>query len=767
MLRRPLHLLASGLLAVATLTTSSTNADEDRAPRLRLGNSASTNNSNTGNVNSGGGQAAPRNPPQLPSGQGNGNAGNAPRGNLGGNTPQLDALRQRMNSANNGGGNSSGGNNVDKSTRGLPNFGNNNNGGNKNNGNRGAGLPKTNTRQLPTNTNIENPATEVLRQRLEQIRQQNANQGDSKPSRIPSGTPGMPNTGSTNNGNPGVRSTGGLNLDQLRERLNGTDKQGTDRNGGTKPAVDSTGNSTRDRFQERFPNGLPGIGNNPTNNVGKNESRKPILSNGTGTELQRLQERFQSQTKSDRDGRFPKLPGGDVGKVGRERIDLTRKGGDRDGLKIERPKLDRGAAEHIELVNRLKESSRIRNPQDLQRKLDTFQGLPEVRNVLAKTNLKVTDLSGAFQTRLHQPRAFDPLIQTTIGKKFHLDQQFAAFHHGDVTRQLNLHQTLIVNGGWAKRSIGPVHAQYTAAHFSHWYPGPAWCPSYCWTPIWSPWVQWCFWDYCLPYYDPRPLFCRPIYYYNPCPPIVYYDYPIWQPLPVVTCGTWVDVPLTVIPAAYDLQLLAVRFVDPGHPEENLGPRYRVWLRNNSQRAIISPFNVMLVAANDQNLLAGLPQAGVTVESLEAEGGVPVDVRLPIEANRMNRGPNGQRIPFTTLHVLVDSHRELPEVDESNNGLVLGRGDILPVDPAAFSTEDPATMPGAMVSLAGEGFGPEPGQLVVTVGNQQQAAEVHGWYDLGIYFKMPLFVVNGPTTAQLLVLRGDGAASNPVTVQLNP
>jgi hypothetical protein len=33
--------------------------------------------------------------------------------------------------------------------------------------------------------------------------------------------------------------------------------------------------------------------------------------------------------------------------------------------------------------------------------------------------------------------------------------------------------------------------------------------------------------------------------------------------------------------------------------------------------------------------------------------------------------------------------------------------------------------------------------------------------------MPQFVVNGPTTAQFLVLRGDGAASNPVTVQLNP
>ncbi|OYW16939.1 MAG: hypothetical protein B7Z55_13535 [Planctomycetales bacterium 12-60-4] len=246
---------------------------------------------------------------------------------------------------------------------------------------------------------------------------------------------------------------------------------------------------------------------------------------------------------------------------------------------------------------------------------------------------------------------------------------------------------------------------------------------------------------------------------------MYYDYPIWQPLPVVACGTWVDVPLSVVPNAYDLQLLAIRFVDPGHPAENLGPRYRAWIYNRSNRAIQSPFNVLLAAANDENLVAGLPQAGVTVEGMEPEAVVPVDIRLPIEANRMNRGPSGQRTPFTTLHVLVDSHRELPEVDESNNGLAIGRGDILPVDPAAFSTEEPSTFPGEMVSLAGEGFGPEPGQLIVTVGNRQIPAEIHGWYDLGVYFKMPNLPVTGDRTAQILVIRGDGAASNPVTVEI--
>ena len=47
-----------------------------------------------------------------------------------------------------------------------------------------------------------------------------------------------------------------------------------------------------------------------------------------------------------------------------------------------------------------------------------------------------------------------------------------------------------------------------------------------------------------------------------------------------------------------LQLLAVRFVDPGHPEEKTGPRYRVWFRNNSDLAIDKPFDVKNVYTNE-------------------------------------------------------------------------------------------------------------------------------------------------------------------------
>jgi hypothetical protein len=279
-------------------------------------------------------------------------------------------------------------------------------------------------------------------------------------------------------------------------------------------------------------------------------------------------------------------------------------------------------------------------------------------------------------------------------------------------------------------------------------------------------VSWSFWNWCVPIYDPRPFICRP-YIYDPCPPIVIYEYPVWQPLPVVSCGTWIDVPPVVIDTGFDLELLAVRFIDPGHQEQNLGPRYRVWVRNNSPVAIGAPFNIALVAAMGPQLMGELPQAGATVPNMDPNSVTPVDIRLPMTANRLGRQADGTAVPFSHLHVLVDSHRDLAENNEANNGSILDRTTIYPVDPAGFSTDVTAASPGSMVSLAGEGFGPEPGQLLVTVNGQTQQAEVHGWYDLGVSFKMPSFDLSQSAEAQIIVVRGDSAVSNPVELDIAP
>ena len=182
--------------------------------------------------------------------------------------------------------------------------------------------------------------------------------------------------------------------------------------------------------------------------------------------------------------------------------------------------------------------------------------------------------------------------------------------------------------------------------------------------------------------------------------------------------------------------MAVRFVDPGHPEEKLGPRYRVWFRNNGAAPVTQPFNVMLFAGNDERLAANLPQAGVRVTAIEAGDIQSVDIRLPVEVYTMGRDAQGNPAPFAMLHVLVDANREVPETTKANNGARLAPAEILPVDPAAFEVDPVAARPGGEVLLAGEGFGPQPGRVLVVVGGQEMDAEILGWYDLGVRLALP-------------------------------
>lgn len=345
----------------------------------------------------------------------------------------------------------------------------------------------------------------------------------------------------------------------------------------------------------------------------------------------------------------------------------------------------------------------------------------------------------------------EKLISGRAGRTLQLDKQFNLLKKGDVARQLDLHKKLI-DKGWQHRFCGPVHQHYTSFCFGNAYCGPHCYPSYCWFPRWCGWVDWC-WNY------------RRVYYYDPCDAWVYYHCPVWRPLPVVTCGTWVDVQPAIVASGYDLQLLAVRFVDPGHPQKNLGPRYRVWLRNNSSVAISSPFTVHLLAGSGGEPAADAPSAGVTVKSIDPHATATVDVRLPATVNAMTRTEQGQPAPFTTLHTIVDSGRAINETDEANNGAAVARRDVLPIDPALFDAEKKQLAAGQTINLAGEGLGPEAGQVLLNVGGVELQGEIEGWYDMGVRVKLPSLPLAGPTEANLVVVRGDGAASNPLSLQL--
>jgi hypothetical protein len=402
-------------------------------------------------------------------------------------------------------------------------------------------------------------------------------------------------------------------------------------------------------------------------------------------------------------------------------------------------------------------------------------------------------LKSRFPDRLKSGE-LDKVTKGDVAQKVKLSDQFKLMPQGDVARRLELQKhpegivhvkdlhasdihhlnnvTIInnVNDYYVDRPhyyhglIGPayVHNCFRFAYF-----GPTFFAGACWYPNWNPWVAWSWNYHCHPIWDPRPLWCRPVIY-DPYYNWVYWQTPVWAPMPVVECGTWVDVQRPVLDVAQnDLQLLAVRFVDPGHPEEKLGPRYRVWFRNNGDQPVEKPFNVMLFAGNDDKLTADLPRSGVRVKAIDPGDVQSVDIRLPLEATTMWCDSDGKASPFQVLQVMVDADREVIDANPANNGAAVQRDEVLPIDPAAFEV-DPARLPsGGEMILAGEGLGPQPGQVLVNVGGRELQAEVLGWYDLGVRINVPQVEVSEPTSADVIVVRGDGAATNPVKFTLLP
>jgi hypothetical protein len=198
----------------------------------------------------------------------------------------------------------------------------------------------------------------------------------------------------------------------------------------------------------------------------------------------------------------------------------------------------------------------------------------------------------------------------------------------------------------------------------------------------------------------------------------------------------------------------------------MGPRYRVWFRNNSALPIEQPFDLVIYASNDQRPGMRLPEAGMRVTGMDAGQIQAVDLRLPHDANILGRDPQGNRMPFRYLHLIVDAQRELADVDVANNGAVVDRLEILPVDPAIFSAALDNAGSG-IVDIAGEGFGPEAGQAVLELNGEELPLEILGWCDVGVQVRLPELVASQPTKGEIIIIRGDKAASNPHVVRIPP
>ncbi len=399
----------------------------------------------------------------------------------------------------------------------------------------------------------------------------------------------------------------------------------------------------------------------------------------------------------------------------------------------------------------------------------------------------------------------DPLTGGKAARRINLADQYKLAEKGDVGRRLNLADKLQKDGGWYKRMCGPLDPNYLKHCKGQFYCGPWWCPGNCWSPEWCGWVDWSF--HAEPRYDPRPDFCQPISFTTAVDDM---------PPPVDRQGnteSWVDDPkpvagalggsasggsdptnltlaTSVLPpqsadstsdnrnndsaaigsvaaaADYDLQLVAVRFVDNGYAEKQIGPRYRVWVRNNGQKAIEHPFNVVGAAAGTQDENAKLPHAGVRMQKVDAGQIVAVDIRLPIEANETTTTDDGRVKPkFPTIQVVVDVRNEINESTKENNAASFARSKVPMIDPVVYAADAKEAVAGQTINLAGEGLGPEAGQVLIRVGGLELQAEIEGWYDLGARVKLPNLPLASQTDVQIVLVRGDGAATNPLDIQL--
>ena len=73
-------------------------------------------------------------------------------------------------------------------------------------------------------------------------------------------------------------------------------------------------------------------------------------------------------------------------------------------------------------------------------------------------------------------------------------------------------------------------------------------------------------------------------------------------------------------------------------------------------------------------MATVEVSGIRAGAIEA-----VDIRLPVDAQRMGVNYMGQTIPFAYLYVVVDSYNQLNDSNRNNNSTFQGRTDILMVD----------------------------------------------------------------------------------------
>jgi hypothetical protein len=127
----------------------------------------------------------------------------------------------------------------------------------------------------------------------------------------------------------------------------------------------------------------------------------------------------------------------------------------------------------------------------------------------------------------------------------------------------------------------------------------------------------------------------------------------------------------------DIEIVEVRLVDAGNLGQNVGPRLRLFCRNNGTLET-TRFHVSLLVD-----LGKQPTSRAYLTTVESVGVLPgrkhvLDVQLPPEVLKMSTPSDKWARPFETLAAFVDSDERLVETDENNNVLLVARDAIEPV-----------------------------------------------------------------------------------------
>ncbi|MBI1900399.1 MAG: hypothetical protein HYS13_04695 [Planctomycetia bacterium] len=269
-----------------------------------------------------------------------------------------------------------------------------------------------------------------------------------------------------------------------------------------------------------------------------------------------------------------------------------------------------------------------------------------------------------------------------------------------------------------------------------------------------------------PYQRPPVVVAQPLVVPQPGQPVPGQPFP-GQPIQGQPIQGQRGAPVEAAQGQMNLQLVDVRLVEPGMPEQKLGPRFRLFVKNASPFGISRPIDLVVAAGIDRKFEQGLPSAVERISGLAPGQVATIEIRLPIESMAMQYPGEEKPAPFSTLFVMVTGQQDLLGNATIKPLAILPRIGIQFVDLALHKPADARVPTGAVVTLAGEGFGIDGGQVILSLGQAKLVGQIVNWGPTAIQVKLPELALATPTAAQIVVARADGQSAPAMEMQIMP